>query len=255
MATVRELEVRSIAVPPLGCGNGGLDWAVVRPLMMKKLAQLSDVDVIIYPPNGAPAAAAMPNAERRAVMTPGRAALIALMSGYATHALAMPSLIESQKLMYFLQCAGEPLNLQFTKHLYGPYADNLRHVLRVVEGHYVSGYGDGSSPVEEAESLQVLPGALDEAVPVLTKHPETSHRIERVLALTEGFESAYGLELLASIHWVITQEETPDGDLDAIVDRVQAWNDRKGRLFNRDHITVAWKALRERGWTPALMSA
>ena len=53
-------------------------------------------------------------------MTPGRAALIALMSGYATHALAMPSLIESQKLTYFLQAAGEPLHLQFAKHLYGP---------------------------------------------------------------------------------------------------------------------------------------
>jgi len=255
VATVRELQIRSIAVPPLGCGNGGLDWAVVQPLMMTKLSQLPDVDVIIYPPNGAPAAAEMPNAERRPAMTPGRAALIALMSGYATHALAMPSLIESQKLMYLLQSAGEPLHLQFAKHLYGPYADNLRHVLRVVEGHYVSCYGDGSSPVQEAEPLQVLPGALDEALPVLTEHPETSHRIERVLALTEGFESAYGLELLASIHWVITEEGTPAGDLDAIVDRVQAWNARKGRLFSRDHITIAWKALRERGWTPAFISA
>ena len=119
----------------------------------------------------------------------------------------------------------------------------------------MSGYGDGSSPVQEAEPLQVLPGALDEALPVLTEHPETSHRIERVLALTEGFESAYGLELLASIHWVITEEGTPAGDLDAIVDRVQAWNARKGRLFSRDHITIAWKALRERGWTPAFISA
>jgi len=84
VATVRELQIRSIAVPPLGCGNGGLDWAVVQPLMMTKLSQLPDVDVIIYPPNGAPAAAEMPNAERRPAMTPGRAALIALMSGYAT---------------------------------------------------------------------------------------------------------------------------------------------------------------------------
>lgn len=135
-------------------------------------------------------------------MTPGRAALIAPMSGYATHALAMPSLIESQKLMYFLQEAGEPLRLQFAKHLYGPYADNLRHVLRVVEGHYVSGYGDGSSPVHDAEPLTILPGACDEASPVIEAHPETAHRIERVLQLAEGFESAYGLELLATVHWI-----------------------------------------------------
>ncbi|MGL5823823.1 MAG: type II toxin-antitoxin system antitoxin DNA ADP-ribosyl glycohydrolase DarG, partial [Nocardioides sp.] len=133
---VHDLGVRSIAIPPLGCGNGGLRWSEVEPLMLSRLARLVDVDVIIYPPNGAPAAAEMPTSEVMPEMTTGRAGLIALMSGYATHALAMPSLVEAQKLMYFLQAAGEPLRLHFVKHHYGPYADNLRHVLRVVEGHY-----------------------------------------------------------------------------------------------------------------------
>ncbi|WP_404386645.1 macro domain-containing protein [Knoellia locipacati] len=246
--------IRSIAVPPLGCGNGGLDWRDVEPLIVRKLSPLTDVDVIIYPPNGAPAAVDMPNAEAKPDMTAGRAALISLMAGYETHALAMPSLIESQKLMYFLQEAGEPLRLEFTKHLYGPYADNLRHVLRVVEGHYVTGYGDGSSPVQEAEPLTVLPGALEEAQPVLQAHPETNQRIERVLELAAGFESAYGLELLATVHWVVRENPAQADDLDAVVDGVQRWSSRKGRMFSRDHIETAWQSLRDRGWIRTLTS-
>lgn len=252
---IRAEGIRSIAVPPLGCGNGGLDWSEVEPLIVSKLSSLTDVDIIIYPPHGAPAAANMPNAEAKPGMSPGRAGLIALMSGYSTHALAMPSLIETQKLMYFLQEAGEPLHLEFVKHLYGPYADNLRHVLRAVEGHYVSGYGDGSAGVHVAEPLTVLPGALDEAQPVLEAHPETTHRIDRVLELVEGFESAYGLELLATVHWVAHEESAHEGNLDSVVAGVQQWSSRKGRMFSRDHIATAWQALRDRGWVRTLASA
>lgn len=252
---IRDKGIRSIAIPPLGCGNGGLDWGEVEPLIVQKLAPLADVDVSIYPPNGAPAAATMPNSEAKPDMTAGRAALIALMAGYEPHALAAPSLIESQKLMYFLQEAGQPLRLEYKKHLYGPYADNLRHVLRVVEGHYISGYGDGSTPVQEAEPLTLLPGALSEAQPVLSRHPETSQRIERVLELVEGFESAYGLELLATVHWVAHEQDVAEGDLDAVVAGVQSWSSRKERMFTRDHIVTAWRALSERGWVRTLTSA
>lgn len=156
---IRELSIRSIALPPLGCGNGGLSWSAVEPLIRRKLESVPDVDVQLYAPEGAPAAADMPNAEPRPAITAGRAALIAVMAQYARHAMGNPSLIETQKLTYFLQAAGEPLRLNFVGHHYGPYADKLRHVLKLLEGHYVTGFGDGSSPVQEAEPLSLLPGA------------------------------------------------------------------------------------------------
>ena len=105
----------------------------------------------------------MPTNEPRPPMTPGRAALIALLDCYSIQAEARASLIESQKLMYFLQIAGEPLSLRYEKAWYGPYADNLRAVLRAVEGHYLQGFGDGSRAVMDAEPLDVLPAAADEA--------------------------------------------------------------------------------------------
>lgn len=245
---IDELKITSVAVPPLGCGNGGLDWPEVEPVIRRALAHSADVDVLLYPPGETPRAAEMTTREDRPGMTPGRAALIALMTGYAARSLESPSLIESQKLMYFLQEAGEPLRLNYVKHHYGPYADNLRHVLRLLEGHYISGFGDGSAPVQEAEPLTILPGAEEAATPVLDVHPETRRRIERVLELADGFETAYGLELLASVHWAAHEDATAAVDPDRAESDVRAWSPRKGRMFTTDHIRTAWTALRDRGW-------
>lgn len=248
---IQEHGIRSIALPPLGCGNGGLRWSVVEPLIRRKLESVPDVDVQLYAPEGAPAAADMPNAEPKPAMTPGRAALIAVMAQYARHAMGEPSLIETQKLTYFLQAAGEPLRLNFVGHHYGPYADNLRHVLKHLEGHYVTGFGDGSLPVQEAEPLSLLPGAETEARTVLVEHPETADRIERVIRLVEGFESAYALELLATVHWVL-EHATEGRERPDVVADVRSWSQRKGRMFTPEHIRVATEALQDRGWVPQL---
>jgi Predicted phosphatase homologous to the C-terminal domain of histone macroH2A1 len=245
---IKDLDIKSIAVPPLGCGNGGLAWDAVEPVIRRAFDQVPDVDVLLYPPGETPPAAAMTTREPKPNMTPGRAALITLMAGYAARALEWPSLIESQKLMYFLQESGEPLRLNFIKHHYGPYAHNLTQVLRLLEGHYISGFGDGSAPVQEAEPLTVLPGAEDEASPVLDLHPETRHRIERVLELAEGFETAYGLELLASVHWAAHEDPDAASDPAKAEADVRAWSPRKGRMFTDDHVRTAWTALRDHGW-------
>src|SRR5690606_17681525 len=111
---------------------------------------------------------------------------------------------EVHKLMYFMQTAGEPLKLKYTKATYGPYAENLRHVLKAIEGYLVSGYADGGdSPNKQ---LQLLPGAIEDAKKFLEQHPDTRQRFNRVAELVEGFESSFGLELLSTVHWVMTQE-------------------------------------------------
>jgi hypothetical protein len=74
----------------------------------------------------------------------GRALFIRLLELYGIPGYELTKL-EIQKLAYFLQVAGEPLGLEYVKHKYGPYAHNLNHVLRHMEGHYIRGYGDGTS--------------------------------------------------------------------------------------------------------------
>jgi O-acetyl-ADP-ribose deacetylase (regulator of RNase III) len=250
VSVVAELDVRSIAVPPLGCGNGGLNWDDVRPMIEEAFHGARGVEVVLYPPKGAPVAAQMPVATAVPKMTPGRAALIEILRRYQDAALSV-SLIEIQKLMYFLQEAGEPLRLRYVKGRYGPYADNLRHVLAAVEGHYLSGYGDGSAQVLNAEPLVALPSGIDAAHDELKEKPETVARIDRVLELADGFESAYGMELLASAHWAATHGE---GDItrESVVSTVRSWNERKQRMFTAAHINTAIDALTAADWLEAV---
>ncbi len=244
----RDKSIKSIAVPPLGCGSGGLDWAEVRPLIVSAFEQLPDVDVRIFPPEGAPDAASMSTQTVRPAMTVAKAAFIATMRRYSEIALDV-SLIEVQKLMYFLQVAGEDMRLNYTKAHYGPYADNLRKALRSMEGHFITGFGDGSKSVQEAEPIKLLPGVSDQADRILDRYPDTVARIERVVRLSEGFESAYGMELLASVHWVAAHENAEAAaDPGIAAELVGAWNARKHRMMGPDHVAKAWSHLREERW-------
>ena len=113
---IRSRRIRSIAVPPLGSGLGGLQWAEVRPRIEAALGSLIDVDVFLYEPTGAPASLAMTQGRSMPPMTPGRAALVELMHGYLGGLLdPFVTLLEVHKLMYFMQVAGEPLRLKFMK--------------------------------------------------------------------------------------------------------------------------------------------
>ena len=137
---VRDKGIRSIAIPPLGAGLGGLDWNEVRPRIEHMLTTLADVRVLVFEPNGAPTNDKMVHVREVPKMTEGRAALVELMQRYLGGLLdPFITLLEVHKLMYFMQEAGEPLRLRYVKAPYGPYAENLRHVLRAVEGHLIAG--------------------------------------------------------------------------------------------------------------------
>lgn len=242
--------ITSVAVPALGCGNGGLDWADVEPLIRDALGDLAGVDVLLYPPQGSPAATSMRVGTTRPPMTAGRAALVGLLDRYIGPGLGATP-IEVQKLMYFLQAAGEPLRLDYVRAQYGPYAENLNHVLNAVEGHYICGFGDRSKPVRDADPIALLPGAAAEAEAFLDQHPGTRERFDRVAALVAGFESPYGLELLASVHWV-AHKDTLAGTPEAATAEVQRWNRRKKRLFSERHIHLAWSRLAQQEWLTAV---
>ncbi|WP_337060086.1 type II toxin-antitoxin system antitoxin DNA ADP-ribosyl glycohydrolase DarG [Kineococcus sp. G2] len=248
---VDEHGITSIAVPPLGCGNGGLAWRDVEPLIAGALSPVADrVDVRVFAPAGAPPAAEQVHRERAPQLTPGRAALLALMSFYEQLTFEPPTPVEVQKLAYFLQNAGEPLRLHFVQHRYGPYADDLRKSLRAMEGHYISGFGDGSARVDEAEPIRVRPETAPVLADYLAEHPETERRIHEVLAAIEGFESTYGLELLATVHWLLQHDEAAAGSWGDAHAKVRAWSPRKASLFTPPHVETAWRAVKERHLVP-----
>lgn len=249
---VEALSIARIAVPPLGCGHGGLRWEQVRPLIERAFEGVPNVEVLLFGPDGAPDAVDQPVRTDQPKMTPGRAALIGMMQRYLPFAVEITA-VDIQKLMYFMQEAGEPLRLNYVKGRYGPYADNLRHVLNSMEGHYIRGTGDGSAKALDAIPFEVLDGAGPVAASMLDQQPETAARMDRVADLIEGFESTYGLELLATVHWASLRDD--DGDrrdaplrLEGVEDAVKKWNRRKGRLFTQAHLEKAIARLEEGGW-------
>ncbi|MAZ06332.1 MAG: Appr-1-p processing protein [Halomonas sp.] len=245
VAVIQRYGIRSIAIPALGSGLGGLEWVDVKRRIETALQGLSDVRVLVYEPKGAPTSDKMAHHREAPKMTAGRAALVELISRYLNGLLdPSVSLLEVHKLMYFMQEAGEPLRLQFKPAHYGPYAENLRHVLHAIEGHLVSGYADGGDAPDK--QLELIPGAIDDASRFLDLHLDTRERFNRVADLVEGFESPFGLELLATVHWIAKKTAAPS--VDEVTEHVYAWNESK-RQFTPRQIGLAMNVLQQKGWS------
>lgn len=244
---IKKREIKSIAIPPLGCGLGGLQWSEVLPRIKQAFADLPEVDVQIYEPAGAPAAEEMVKEKEIPNMTVGRASLIALMRRYLSAVMdPTVTLLELQKLMYFMQEAGEPLRLKYEKAPYGPYAKNLSHVLNHIEGHFISGYLDGGDRPDKP--IELKEDAIAPAEDFLQHHQATLKRFDHVHDLIQGFETPYGMELLSTVHWVAKNNDAAAPD--AAVASVYAWNDRK-RMFPAEHIHLALDVLKRKKWLNA----
>jgi len=239
---IDELGITSIAMPPLGCGNGGLDWRDVEPVIRRAFDGHPNVEVRLFAPGSAPKVDEMRVGTNKPNMSRGRALLLQLLGLYGA-AGYRHSLLEVQKLTYFLQEAGEDLKLGFTKHHYGPYAENLNHVLQRIEGHFIRGYGDRSKAAE----IYVLSEGAREAESLLSNEESAQQRLGRVAELIEGFETPYGLELLSTVHWIATREPGPSNP-ERVLESVRSWNPRKAAIMREPHIRAAYNQLRRHGW-------
>ena len=244
---VRELGIVSVAIPPLGCGLGGLSWPEVRAQIEAAFQTLPEVRVSLYAPGQAPAAESIPPPPEVPKMTVGRADLVYLIGAYLDGGMDPEcTLLELHKLLYFLQEAGEPLKLDYEKGRYGPYAKNLHHVLNRIEGHFIDGFADGGDA--PGKVLTLRRGIRAQVKAFLEGYPETLERLHRVTNLVEGFESPSWMELLATVHWVITRENARTSE--AVVQAVRGWNTHKRLLFTPWKIGIALQMLQKRGWMP-----
>lgn len=238
--------IHSLAIPPLGCGNGGLHWEEVKPLIVAALDDIPGLHLIIYEPGGAPSAGNLKITTKPPNMTRSRALLLKVFDLYGITGYTL-SRLEAQKLAYFLQEAGEPLKLNYYAHLYGPYADNLNHVLERIDGHFITGFGDRNQPSQ----ISVLPKAKQAADRFLEDEPDkaiASSRLSQVAQLITGFETPYGMEMLATLHWIGKENNAAQEDLNLAIQGVHQWSARKRKLFASSHLTKAWERLRQTTW-------
>ena len=245
---IRSRGIRTIAIPPLGSGLGGLEWRHVRQRMEDALSRLEDVEIIVFEPNGAKSEERANRSTDVPKMTAGSAALVGLIDRYLGGLLdPFVTLLEVHKLMYFMQKAGEPLRLRFEKGPYGPYGENIRHVLNKIEGHLVSGYEDGGD--NPAKQIALVPGALEDAQEFLKNKSETEAHFEKVCDLVEGFESPFGLELLSTVHWVVDNNSVQS--VEDVVRETYAWAERK-KQFSPRQIAIAVDVLSQKDWIDEL---
>ncbi|WP_295539220.1 macro domain-containing protein [uncultured Pseudacidovorax sp.] len=249
VSTIEKLGIKSIALPPLGCGNGGLSWSEVRPRIVAAMARVPHVRVELFGPEGAPPAASMVNRTAKPRLTKASAALLVLLDRYVSGLLTpFVSLLEAQKLMYFLREAGEPTlrRLNFTAHRYGPFAAELSHVFKRLDSHYLQGVGDNAN--DPKQPLELVHASIEEAYTAIAGSDALNHRIDRVKLLIDGFEDPYGMELLSTLHYVMVRDNEARDSMVRAIECVHAWSDRKRKTLKADHLATAWQRLKDLEW-------
>jgi O-acetyl-ADP-ribose deacetylase (regulator of RNase III) len=246
---IKKLGITSVAVPPLGCGNGGLPWPTVRALIMEKLEDL-DADVRLYG-LGTPPPEDMPTGTPAPDLTQGRARFLAAVGRYITSAweagvaeAPRASLLEFQKIAYLLQGAGLDLGLRFTQAQFGPFSMNLNHAIAALEGHKIIGYGDGTGGARA--DLALRPGVAHEAEEAVQEDHDFHRAWRRVSKAFSGYEYPEGMELLASVHFLaVSGEGRHPRPSEEVARALAAWTPRKQRLFPAEDAAAAWNRLAE----------
>jgi O-acetyl-ADP-ribose deacetylase (regulator of RNase III) len=240
---IREYGITSIAIPPLGCGNGGLDWAVVKEMINKVLSPLDGIEITVYEPS-AEVSALLARQSRNAAahLTPARAMLLYAMFCYEVHAERC-RLFVANKLSFFYQLLGEKefAKMPFVARFYGPYSVSVGHMLNAVNGKYIHGLEQMDRKPFEALMLDYERKAeVGEYVHNRLSQAQIEH-VKQLLKLIDGYESAYSLEVLASVAYV--RREHPGIGVDDTVNEIQNWSARKKNLFKREHILAAYEHL------------
>lgn len=249
--------VRSIAIPPLGAGNGGLEWEEVRKQIEKALGDLSDVQVLVFEPT-----TQYQNVAKRAgveKLTPARALIAELVRRYWVLGMEC-TLLEIQKLAWFLERSIEqyapdnPLKLHFVAHKYGPYANRLDHLLNHLDGSYLH----CDKRISDAGPLDII-WFDDDRKDFLAAYLNSEARpytaaLDRTAALIDGFESPFGMELLATVDWLVTKEAIP-ATVEGVAEGLHQWPagaaDRKSKLFDDRAIRIALERLGQLETSPA----
>lgn len=239
---LKKHQIKSVAIPPLGCGNGGLDWEKVKELITEALKDV-EAEVYLYTPNAKiKEILQKENKPKQVKLTDARAMLLYLLFEYEKSG-DQSSLLVANKLAYFLQRSGEELQLKFEPYHYGPYSVQLNHVLLYLNGTYLQGLEQNEA--KPFETLQLNYNKLDEIKDYIEQKlpKEKKERLEKVLKLVRGFESAFSLELLSTVDYISLHDE--NSDVDHILSKINSWSERKSDLFNERYVEIAKQQLSE----------
>jgi len=240
VALIKEENIKSIALPPLGCGNGGLEWPKVKEMITQHLGTLS-IDVTVFEPNATIKELLQKESTKKDVsLTPSRALLMYALFIYESFG-EYSSLFAANKLAYFLQSMGQPLKLKFTAETYGPYAIGVEKVLYSLNGIYLKGLEQQQT--RPFESLQLNYEKWNEINEYVGKNLDYKERerMNNLFSLINGFASELSLEILATTAFIL--QEHPKSSFEQVMDRISQWSERKKKLFKKEYVQAAYDHL------------
>jgi O-acetyl-ADP-ribose deacetylase (regulator of RNase III) len=242
---ISEYKINSIAIPPLGCGNGGLKWEKVKQLIEKYLSGLKEVDIQIYEPNDEIKEMLKKQELQEEIrLTSARAMLLYSMFYYESLG-ENSSLFVANKLSYFLKRLGEKSfsKVKFTASHYGPYSVQIEHMLHLVNGKYIKGLEQmNTKPFETIELQYDRAFEISEFVKFKLSS-EQNQILKNLIKLIDGFQSALSLEILATVDFI--RKDMPNAKKKDVINKIKKWSYRKQELFKEKYIDIALKHLDE----------
>jgi O-acetyl-ADP-ribose deacetylase (regulator of RNase III) len=243
-------EVKSIAIPPLGAGNGGLDWDLVKHEIQRALGDLPNIDIIVFEPTKQ-----YQNVAKRAgleKLTPARALIVELVRRYWVLGMEC-SLLEIQKLAWFLERSikklnsTSPLKLKFEANKFGPFAADLNHLLNSLDGSYLH----SEKRISDSTPFDVI-WFDDQRKDLVQAYLQSEAKdylpaLEETATLIDGFESPFGMELLATVDWLLTNQRAQP-NVQSVREGLLAWPvpgaaHRKANLFSDEAVSFALERL------------
>jgi len=232
---IENKNIKSIAIPPLGSGNGGLKWEKVKKIIEDKLDHL-DIDIFFFEPN---AFIKEKLKKERVKLTNARALLLYLLFDLVKNGEYV-SEFSSEKICYFLQKFGAKkfFKLNFTPNFYGPYSGKVRYVLNALNGSYIMGYSDMNK--KPFEPLTLVADSYDSVKKFVEEKEDLQQIAKQTSAFLNGFYSDFSLELLSSVDYIIETKKTFDKEI--ISQELEQWSDRKRSMFsNPKYIDISIK--------------
>jgi len=223
---LQEKNIKSIAIPPLGSGNGGLDWTRVRAMIEDKLQGL-DCEIYLYEPTHAIKESLK---KERVKLTPARAMMLSVLYDLVRNG-EFVSEFAAEKVAYFLQRLGaeDAFKLEFKPNFYGPYSGKVRHVLYHLNGSYVMGYSSkDKKPFEELSLIMDVEKEVNSFLE-LPENQQYKTIVDKTKKFLSGYYSPFGLELLSTIDFIKT-EKGKEKEAE-ILNELETWSDRKRTLF------------------------
>jgi len=223
VSLINTLQIKSIAIPPLGSGNGGLIWAKVRPLIEDRLSCLDQsIKIIIYEPSKAYFS--------RPVQEPNLSTS-ALILMEIKLCLTKRNRLRLQKATYFMDIFNHKHYFNFVKYKYGPYD----HAIELISKN-IKAYQDFHGIKSTIKAKEILYKKLvSKSVDI--KLAELEPGLKKGCTFVNSISTDHELECLATVCFIIENfQGISEGK---IVNEFLNWSADKARRFEENDILLA----------------